>query len=177
MTPFSKRQLGVAAGMAGGFLFTLVAFLSPSLPSVPPDPQSRITLWAACALAAAFWLLVSVGRLAGHRFFTPDDIDAGGMAGNTPRAALLQALVQNTLEQTVLAVIAYAAWLWLGPQDRHGLVIVFAAYFAIGRLLFFAGYSHGAPARALGFTLTFYPTVGLFLVSLPSALARLAEGS
>jgi hypothetical protein len=158
--------------MAGGFLLTVGAFLWPGLPQVPPHFESRLTLWLGCSLLAAFWLLVSIGRLAGHRFFTPEDIAGGGIAGNTPKAALLQALIQNTLEQTVLAVIAYGAWLWLGPPERAGLVIVFTAYFALGRLLFFAGYARGAPARALGFTLTFYPTVGLYLLLLPGALAR-----
>jgi hypothetical protein len=139
------------------------------------DPQSRVAVWIACILFVAAWLLICVGRLAGHRFFTPEDIDGGGVAGNSPKAALLQALLQNTLEQTVLAMVAYAAWLWLAPPERLGLVIVFSAYFAVGRILFFVGYSYGAPARALGFTLTFYPNVGLFLACLPEAVGRLAN--
>ncbi|MEA3017607.1 MAG: hypothetical protein QOI38_2329 [Sphingomonadales bacterium] len=167
MAGLSKRQVGVAAGMAGGLAFTLFALLWPELPDVPPGSDGRLTLWLGCAAVAGFFLLVSVGRLAGHRFFTPEDIDGGGMSGNTPRAALLQALIQNTLEQTVLAIIAWGAWLWLGPTERGGLVIVFVLAFAAGRLLFFAGYSRGAPFRALGFTLCFYPTVALYLMLLP----------
>ena len=169
----TRTQAGVAAGMAGGFALTLAAFLWPRLPSVAQDPWSRLSLWLACAVFVSAWLLVSVGRLAGHRFFTPADIDGGGLSDGTPRAKLLQTLIQNTLEQVVLAVPAYGAWLWLGPPGRHGLVIVFALYFAIGRLLFLAGYARGAPWRALGFTMTFYPTVGLYLLLLPPALARL----
>jgi len=164
----------VVAGMAGGLAFTLLASLWPQLPDVPPEADGRLALWFACAALAGFWLLISVGRLAGHRFFTPEDIDGGGMSGNTPRAALLQSLVQNTLEQTLLAIIAWGAWLWLGPPDRGGLVIVFALAFAAGRILFFAGYSHGAPFRALGFTLTFYPSVALYLMLLPSLAETLA---
>ncbi|HEU0134731.1 MAG TPA: MAPEG family protein [Allosphingosinicella sp.] len=175
MATFKRRQMGVAAGMAGGFTLTAAAFLWPDLPPVPADPQSRVAVWIACIACVATWLLVCVGRLAGHRFFTPDDIDGGGVAGNSPKAALLQALLQNTLEQTVLAIVAYAAWLWLAPPERLGLVIVFTAYFAVGRILFFLGYAHGAPARALGFTLTFYPNVGLFLLCLPEAVGRLAS--
>jgi hypothetical protein len=167
----TRTQAGVAAGMAGGFALTLAAFLWPQLPGVAED--DRKSLWLACAVIVSVWLLVSVGRLAGHRFFTPADIDGGGLSDGTPKAKLLQTLIQNTLEQVVLAVPAYGAWLWLGPPDRHGLVIVFAFYFAIGRLLFFAGYARGAPWRALGFTLTFYPTVGLYLLLLPAAVERL----
>lgn len=170
---FTRTQAGVAAGMAGGFALTLAAFLWPELPAVGRDPQTRLSLWLACSLFVSAWLLVSVGRLAGHRFFTPADIDGGGLSDGTPRAKLLQTLIQNTLEQVVLAVAAYGAWLWLAPPSRHGLVIVCALYFAVGRLLFFAGYARGAPFRALGFTLTFYPTVGLYLLLLPPAVAKL----
>jgi hypothetical protein len=78
----------------------------------------------------------------------------------------LQALVQNTLEQAVLAIVAHGAWLMLAPPDRRGLAIVFAGCFVIGRAIFFVGYS-SLPARALGFTLTFYPSAGLLLALLP----------
>jgi hypothetical protein len=91
----------------------------------------------------------------------------------TPAAKLLQTLIQNTLEQVVLAIPAYGAWLWLAPEGRRGLVIFCAGLFGLGRLLFFLFYKYGAPARALGFTLTFYPTVGLYLFLLPRAFAAL----
>jgi hypothetical protein len=170
---FTRTQAGVAAGMAAGLAATVAVFLWPSLPPVPADPSGRIALWLACALIASVWLLVAVGRLAGHRFFTPADIDGGGLTEGTPRAKLLQTLIQNTLEQCLLAVPAYGAWLWLAPDGRRGLVVLCAGCFALGRLLFFAGYARGAPFRALGFTLTFSPTVGLYQFLLPAA-ARLA---
>lgn len=170
----TRTQITVAAGMTGGLLLTAGAFASPWLPVVPSGLPARIGVWCACSLLSAAWLVIAVGRLARHRFFTPADIDGGGIGGNTARATLLQTLIQNTLEQTVLAVVAYGAWLALGPPDRAGLVVVSAGYFAIGRLLFFAGYARGAPARALGFALTFYPSVALVAATLPAALARIA---
>ena len=149
--------------MAAGFAATLAAFLWPDLPAVPAEPEARISVWFACAVLASLWLLIGVALLARHRFFTPEDIEGGGLTEGTARAKLLQTLIQNTLEQCVLAIPAYGAWLWLGPAERAGLAIVCAALFSLGRLLFFAGYARGAPWRALGFTLTFYPTVGLYL--------------
>jgi MAPEG family protein len=169
----TRTQAGVAAGMAGGFALTLAAFLWPHPPVVGEGAEARLSLWLACALLVGFWLLIAVARLAGHRFFTPEDIDGGGLSAGTPKARLLQTLIQNTLEQAVLAVIAYGAWLWLAPGDRRGLVVICALYFAIGRLLFFAGYGRGAPWRALGFTLTFYPTVGLYVLLAPAMAGRL----
>jgi uncharacterized membrane protein YecN with MAPEG domain len=37
--------------------------------------------------------------------------------------------------------------------------------FFLGRVLFWQGYVRGAPARALGFALTFYPTVAMLVVA------------
>lgn len=172
MVTFRKTQLGVAGGMAAGFLLTIAAFLWPTLPYVPSDTQRQLGLWSACSLLICVWLLVAVARLAHHRFFTPEDIHGSGISENTAKAALLQAQLQNTLEQALLAVVAYGAWLLMGPPQRAGLVVVFTAYFGVGRLLFSVGYSFGASARALGFTLTFYPTVSLYLAVFTTALTR-----
>ncbi|HST35230.1 MAG TPA: MAPEG family protein [Allosphingosinicella sp.] len=170
---FTRTQAGVAAGMAAGFAATLAAFLWPELPAVPAEPEARIAVWVACSMLVTLWLLIGVALLARHRFFTPADIEGGGLTEGSARAKLLQTLIQNTLEQCVLAIPAYGAWLWLGPAERGGLAILCAALFAIGRLLFFLGYARGAPWRALGFTLTFYPTVGLYLLLVAPAVRLL----
>jgi hypothetical protein len=170
---FTRTQAGVAAGMAAGFSATLAAFVWPDLPAVPAGVEERLALWLASSAFAASWLLIGVALLARHRFFTPADIDGGGLTEGTPRAKLFQTLIQNTLEQVVLAIPAYGAWLWLAPEGRRGLVILCAGMFGLGRLLFFAGYSRGARWRALGFTLTFYPSVGLYLFLLPRIFSTL----
>ena len=170
---FTRTQAGVAAGMAAGFAATVAAFAWPSLPAVPAGAEDRIALWLAASAASSLWLLVGIALLARHRFFSPADIDGGGLIDGTPTAKLLQSLIQNTLEQLVLAIPAYGAWLWLAPGGRRGLVLLCAGLFGLGRLLFFLGYRFGAPARAVGFTLTFYPTVGLYLFLLPVIFAIL----
>jgi hypothetical protein len=171
--PFTRIQAGVAAGMAAGFVATVAAFAWPNLPAVPAGAEQRLAIWLAASVSASLWLVIGVALLARHRFFSPADIDGGGLTEGTPTARLLQSLIQNTLEQAVLAIPAYGAWLWLAPEGRRGLVIVCAGLFGLGRLLFFLGYRFGAPARALGFTLTFYPTVGLYLFLLPRMFAAL----
>jgi hypothetical protein len=167
------KRLGVAAGMAAGLAVTLLGLLWPGLPSGPTDTGARLSAWLACDLAASAWLAVAVGRLARHRFFSDDDID-GALSAGTPRAAVLQSLAQNTLEQTVLAVVAYGAWL-LAPRPDAPIATAWIAVgcFSLGRLLFFVGYGRGAAARAFGFALTFYPTVGLLIAS---AIRLLAPG-
>ena len=173
MPGLSKAQTGVAIGMAVGLAATVGAFAWPNQPPVPSNAGARLEIWFACAVSACLWLLISVGRLANHRFFSPADIDGAGLTEGTARAKLLQSLIQNTLEQALLAVAAWGAWLFLAPEGRRGLVIVCAILFSLGRLLFFALYARGAAGRALGFALTFYPTVGLYLFLLPAVIARL----
>jgi uncharacterized membrane protein YecN with MAPEG domain len=76
---------------------------------------------------------------------------------------LLQALLQNTLEQTAIAIPVYLCW---GVVASHAMLAMVAAagiLFLAGRLLFFIGYSGGAASRAFGFALTFYPTLVLLI--------------
>ena len=165
----TRKQVGTAIGMAVGLLLTIGAFAWPGGQGAPVD---RLALWAACSALAAGWLAFAVALQARHRFFSPADIDGAGLTVASARAQLLQALVQNTAEQTLLAAFAYAAWL-LATTFSASPVIHCAALFSLGRLLFFAGYARGAAARSLGFALTFYPIVGLLVLSLPRAAATL----
>jgi hypothetical protein len=66
---------------------------------------------------------------------------------------------QNTLEQTVLVVIAWPLLALLLPPAEPGIVPVLAVLFGVGRFAFLIGYLIAPWARAFGFGLTFYPTV------------------
>ncbi|PVB61254.1 hypothetical protein DCO57_13020 [Labrenzia sp. 011] len=130
---------------------------------LPADTASaRMALAARSTLFAAFWLLATIGILARHRFFTPADIDGSGLTTGTDMARIYQAVLQNTLEQTVLAGFVYASFAALAPDRMLGALPVAAVLFWLGRALFWHGYAKGAGARAFGFALTFYPTVMLF---------------
>ena len=99
--------------------------------------------------------------------------DQRGCDDRPDTAKLLQALIQNSLEQTTLAIAAYGAWLFARTEASAGTVVYCACLFSIGRVLFYLGYARGAAARALGFALTFYPTVGLFILTMPGAISTL----
>jgi uncharacterized membrane protein YecN with MAPEG domain len=108
--------------------------------------------------------MVNIGLLARHRFFTPDDIDGGGLTKGTQQAQVLQSTLQNTLEQAVLAVSVHAMWAAVMPETWQAAVAAAAILFVVGRVFFWRGYAQGAPARALGFALTFYPSVAMVLL-------------
>lgn len=173
----SSKQRGVLGGMslaaglavlgAGvGIWFAPAAFL-------PADNlESRLAFVFRWDLLIIFWLNVSIGTLARHRFFSPQDIDGSGLTSGTDRAKRYQAILQNTLEQVVLALTVHLACAVLLPVDQLAVLPIAAVSFTLGRLLFTFGYRRGAPARALGFALTFYPTVLLFILLVAQLFMR-----
>lgn len=84
---------------------------------------------------------------------------------------VLQAVLQNTLEQVVLAVLAHGAFAALVPPDWLGLIPTYTVLFVVGRVLFAAGYAGGAAGRAVGFALTFMPSMAMCVALLVMLLA------
>jgi hypothetical protein len=169
MSGLSETQAGVLRGMAAGLGTTLV-LLGAAVALTPdawlPEPGFPAALahalrWDALVVAC---LAINIAMLARHRFFTPGDIDGGGLSTGTPTAHVLQSTLQNTLEQAVLALSTHAIWAAAMPHAWQAAVPAAAVLFLVGRVLFWHGYAHGAPARALGFALTFYPSVAMLLL-------------
>ncbi|WP_428641895.1 MAPEG family protein [Roseibium sp.] len=166
--PLSQKQTGVLKGMIAALVLSALALGAGAFrfPAdwLPEDTGAGRAIFAARTLLfLSFWLLVTIGTLARHRFFTPQDIDGSGLTSGTDTARVLQAVLQNTLEQTVLAALVYTSFAVLAPVALLGALPVAAGLFWLGRALFWHGYARGAAGRALGFALTFYSTVLLFL--------------
>lgn len=164
------KQSGVLKGVIVGALMaiTIVSYGSVFNPFGFDESISdfgRLKLAIVSALFPALFLVVSVGRLAKHRFFTPKDIDGGGLSQGSDRVKLLQSILQNTLEQFNISCIVYLAWVVVMPARFLSVVPLGAIAFSAGRILFFIGYKKGAPSRAVGFALTFYPPV-IMLISI-----------
>lgn len=176
----SAAQQGVLRGMLAAVAVTLVTvigaiWLRPEFLQPLPAIQERLAAtlrWDALVLAC---LVISIGLLARHRFFTPADIDGSGLTAGTDRARVLQAVLQNTLEQVVIAVLAHLLWTAATPAGWYPAVPVAAVLFVAGRICFAYGYRGGAPARAFGFALTFYPTVLLVAVSAVTMILRAVQ--
>lgn len=128
--------------------------------------SDRLSILGLSLILPILLLIASIGRLAKYRFFSPEDIDGSGLTSATNTALILQSLLQNTLEQLVIAIGVYSAWCILMPSVWLSAVPLCSVLFVIGRILFFKGYNQGAAARAFGFALTFYSTIIMFLVLL-----------
>lgn len=169
----TEKQKGVLRAMAIGgitsvFVLTAAVVMYPSAFIANSGQAGALVHTLSWDLLVVSCLMVSIGLLARHRFFSPDDIDGGGISKGTQQAHILQAVLQNTLEQTVLAVSVHMIWAVVMPDRWQAAVPAAAILFLIGRVLFARGYSGGAPARALGFALTFYPSVAMVVVLIGS---------
>ena len=173
----SRTQVGVALGMATALVVTVAVFtLAPGLPAPPAaftaTLDGRLRLGAAAALGPLASLVVAIGFVANRRFFSQADIDGAGLTDESPVVRIPRAVLANTAEQALLAIPIYAGLALTAPARELGLPLALASAFILGRLFFAIGYARGAAARSFGFALTFYPTVGGFVV----LAARLIAG-
>jgi len=58
----------------------------------------------------------------------------------------------------------HLAWATLMPVSWMAAIPAAAILFLSGRVLFIRGYRGGAPSRAVGFALTFYPSVLMLVI-------------
>jgi len=143
----------VAAVAASGFI--------PSAALPLDQPADRLAWVLPWAILPMLGLMVSIMRVANHRFATPEDIDGSGLTAGTQEIQILRAVLQNTLEQSVLAVGGYLIGAVALPHGWLRVIPAAALLFVVGRIFFAAGYARGAAGRALGFGLTAYPTFTL----------------
>ena len=168
---FAEKQRGVLQRMIVGAVVTAIvllfgALLNPFGFTADWNASERLWVAAVSLLSPALMLMISIGRLAMRRFYHADDIDGGGLSHGSVEARILQSILQNTLEQGVLAGFVYLAWAAIMPGSTMSVPPLAALLFALGRILFFASYEKGAPWRGTGFALTFYPSVLLLVVML-----------
>ncbi|MEL7189677.1 MAG: MAPEG family protein [Pseudomonadota bacterium] len=167
----------ILIGMGIGSLATgLVILAGPILQWLPVQPanfEERAPIWAVSAALPLMWLAIAIARVAQQRFSNDEDLDPL-MGRATARITSLNQQLQNTLEQAVLAIGAYSIWSVLASAEWGNLTLWCAVLFSVGRLLFFIGYANGAANRALGFALTFYPTIGLILCSVWAGYLQVA---
>jgi hypothetical protein len=138
---------------------TAPGFFGPaSLPA--DDTASRLAF-------AARWLVfpgvtLMAGILAvGRRGFIPEAIEGTRTPADTGLEIDLR-YNQNTLEQTVLAAIAWMGLALALPHGRLALIPAMAGLFLVGRIAFWIGYRLNPLGRAFGMVLTVLPTLGAY---------------
>ncbi|MDB9894961.1 MAPEG family protein [Reinekea forsetii] len=175
----TQKQVGVFKGILVGVPVAMCvvfigAYANPFGFAESSSQVDRLGVAILSCIIPAVFLAFSIGRLAKHRFFSPEDIDGGGLTHGTEKANILQSILQNTLEQTLLATLVYLVWSVVMPATWLSVVPIAALCFGVGRLLFTLGYAHGAPARALGFALTFFSSNAMLITIIGYLIGQIA---
>jgi uncharacterized membrane protein YecN with MAPEG domain len=150
------RQAGVAVSASVAAAITAAIF---GLSARSAADHSPLETWALAALGPLASLAAAIVALAQGRFYSSQDIDAAAGGPPSAFARMTQAVIQNTLEQAVLALGVYGLLVTALPAEQSGIVWVLSAAFVVGRIAFAIGYPFGAAGRAFGFALTFFPSV------------------
>ncbi len=161
-----RRQLLVGLGMVIAVAVLLLLSRMPGLavhfaPPAGDDDGARLAYVARWMLVPALCLLAGIGMTANRRFFSDDGID-GSRKPDSRSLEINLRYNQNTLEQTMLAAVAWSGLALALPHERLSLIAMLAVVFALGRVAFWLGYLIAPWARAFGFALTFYPTVAVY---------------
>ena len=162
-----RKQLVVLAGGAAGFLAVIVVwrhaaqlFARVAVPA--DDTASRLAFTAHWLILPGLTLLAGIIAVGLQRAFAADAIDGT----RTPVSRSLEISLrynQNTLEQTLLAAIAWAALAPLLARDELVFIPMMAFLFAFGRIAFWIGYLLHPLARAFGMVLTVLPTLWAYV--------------
>ena len=137
-----------------------------------PHLEDRLAFTLHCDLFIVAWLAAAIAAVARGRFFSAADIQGSGFGAPGPRIAVAAAVLQNTFEQVVLALTVHLALASLLRGREMVLIPLLVALFCGGRLAFWMGYHRGAGSRALGFGLTFYPSVLALALTVPLLILR-----
>lgn len=170
----SAEQTAIAIRSALAVAITVAAvvaawlWLPPSLLGAAADltTADRFAYALRTDLLILLWLAGCVRVVASIRFRSEADRPGSACAAPSSRLAVPAAVLQNSLEQTVLAVGAHLVLATVLRGEEMILLPVLVALYLVGRVFFALGYARGAAARAFGMALTGASTIGAFGIAI-----------
>lgn len=173
MDRLTPDQRGVLRGAAVALLLAAIIgvpfyqIVRPAWVGVPPADAlgAQIAYALKWDILVLLWLAGCVRHVSSGRFNSPADIAGSAFGPPSSVIAIRRAVLQNSLEQTVLAVGAHLALAVVLRGDELVLVPTLVLLYLIGRIWFALGYSQGAPGRAGGMVLTAGPTFGALVLA------------
>lgn len=154
---WSLAAIAVAAiVLYGGYLWLPPELVEAGGTMTAGDQLAFTLKWQ---LPAFLWLAGCVRQVASGRFQSREDRRGAAFAEPSPAIAVRAAVLQNSLEQTVLlaGTTLIVATLLRGPELV--LIPLMMVLFLAGRISFAATYARGAAARAFGMALTATPII------------------
>jgi hypothetical protein len=161
-----KRAVGVASILAAMIVSAAALFggwPGFGLPDQAPESTAdRLALVMRWMLVPALSLFFGLGAAHSQRAINPAAAD-GRREGVGRFMEIVLRYNTNTLEQALLALIAWCGLALVAPADRLVLIPRLALLFGVGRALFFWGYLWTPQARVFGMGLTAYPTYAVLV--------------
>lgn len=159
---FSSDQIGIIRASAVALAFAAVvllagyAWLPPELLGLSPEMDfgERIAFTLKAGFLMFLWLAGCVGAVSRGRFYSPADVRGSAFSRPSPAIAVRAAVLQNSLEQTVLAFGAQLTLAAIPRGTELVLIPLLVALFLVGRIAFAVGYAKRASGRAFGMALT-----------------------
>ena len=152
-----SKRLQIALGMALGLVWAIALVWVGTVNVNLPIFTYTWTLALAFLFPGLFLALI-IARLAQRRFFDTSIIDGEPFAPGSG-ADIDARVLQNTIEQLVLALALWPVTGYVLAADGPGVVMCLGVGFLFARMFFWLGYHISAPLRAFGFAATFYPTL------------------
>ena len=169
------RGSALALAIAGATLAAAWAWLPAQSMGVAPgfDAGERLAYALKTALPVFLWLAIAIRRVSGRRFISPADIRGSAFASPSPALKVPVAILQNSLEQTVLFMGAHLILAAVLRDRELVLLPTMVLLYMAGRVCFALGYARGASGRAFGMALTAGPTIfGLVTAGVLMGLGR-----
>lgn len=174
-----REQAGIRRGAARAFLLCLgvlgaAQLFLPRIVGFPKDDlESRLAFWAGADLFILVWIMIGIGMGSTGRRHSVEDIRGSAYSLPSPKIAVAVAFLQNTFEQSVVAVFTHLAVVLLLGLKVMPFIIGSVLLFSIGPIAFLAGYQRGASARSFGMALTALPSLAAFVIALGAMILRL----
>jgi hypothetical protein len=172
---FEQRRivLGVSLALVVSAIVLIGGYLTLAIPlHHDATLAERLAFALKVDLVVLLWLIAAIANVGNRRFFSRDDIQGAGFYPPSERIAVPVAILQNTLEQALVAIGAHLILGTLLVGEELIILPLLALLFCIGRATFWAGYRGGAGRRAFGFALTFFPSVGAYALAIALLIHR-----
>lgn len=163
---------GVYRNSAMGFAFCALVLagadiiLAEYFRFAPRDSFDLLRFWMAAAVLTVLWVFVGFALVARGRRHSRADIQGSAFAPPSSSIAVFVAFLQNTVEQTLMAIVVQGAVLFIVGAATAPFVAAQVFLFAVGRIAFLVGYRKGAAGRAFGLAVTALPTFFGFVVAI-----------
>lgn len=168
----------IAAVKATGFcLGCIVAgyYILPRFFTFPTTLVEALIFTIRVDLFVLLWVVAGIGLVSHARRQSLADIGGAAFGTPTPKIRIKIAFLQNTLEQTAVAIGSHIVLSTLISGAALSLIVVATVLFGIGRISFYRGYPHGAASRAFGLVTTALPGLIAFGLSIVLIALKVME--